>query len=73
MKECNCDECEGYQEGFCIMAVLYPGYDPSKCDAKSNADLITEDEYNEMDESMRKIIKKQKGIDFDMIKNEVKK
>ena len=47
MKECNCNECEGYQEGFCIMDVYYPGFDPNTCDAKSNADLMTEEEYEE--------------------------
>lgn len=48
MKECHCDECEGCQEGFCILDVLFPGYDPSTCDAKSNTDLMTEEEYDEM-------------------------
>ena len=47
MKECNCNECEGYQEGYCIMDILYPGYNPNDCDAKSNADLMTEKEYVE--------------------------
>jgi len=47
MKECNCNECEGYQEGYCIMDILYPGYNPNDCDAKSNADLMTEEEYEE--------------------------
>ena len=48
MKECNADECEGYQEGFCIMGDLYPGYDPSGCMVKSNSDLLTKEEYDEM-------------------------
>ena len=40
IKPCDADECEGYHEGSCIMDVLHPGYDSSKCDVKSNADLI---------------------------------
>lgn len=54
MKECPCNECEGNEEGFCVMDVYYPGYDPSKCDAKSNADLLTEEEYDEMAKHSKK-------------------
>lgn len=55
MKECSCNECEGYQEGYCIMDVLYPGYNPKECDCKSNSDLLTEEEYDEMIKKGRKV------------------
>ena len=48
MKECKCNECEGYQEGFCVMDVYYPGFNPDDCKAVGNADLMTEEEYDEM-------------------------
>ena len=44
-KKCNCDECEGYHEGYCIMDIIYSGFNPDDCDAKSNSDLMTKDEY----------------------------
>jgi len=47
MKECKCNECEGYEEGYCVIDVLYPGFNPNNCNAKSNADLVTEEEYVE--------------------------
>lgn len=47
IRECVCDECEGYQEGLCIMDVLYKGFDIDECKCKSNADLMTEEEYEE--------------------------
>ena len=45
MKECNCTECEGYHEGLCAMGIYYPGFNPNDCSARSNADLMTKDEY----------------------------
>ena len=47
MKECNCNECEGYQEGYCVMDVYYKGFNPEDCKAKSNSDLMTKEEYTE--------------------------
>ena len=40
MKKCNCDQCEGYHEGYCVMDTIYEGFNPEECKAKSNADLI---------------------------------
>ena len=48
MKECNVDECEGHHEGYCIMDTIYKGFNPEECDCKSNADLLTEEEYDEL-------------------------
>ena len=43
MKQCVCDECEFYFEGYCASQEY--GYDMSDCTAKSNADLMTEEEW----------------------------
>jgi len=53
MKECSCNECEGYQEGFCIMEVYYPGFDSNACNAKSNGDLLIEEEFEELKKFLR--------------------
>jgi len=48
LKECVCTECEGYHEGYCIMDDLYPGFNLNDCDCKSNSELMTEEEYDEV-------------------------
>jgi len=48
MKQCNADQCEGYHEGYCIIDLIYDLKDGFVCDAKSNADLMTEDEFLEV-------------------------
>ena len=50
LKECPANECEGYHEGFCIMDELYKGFNPKDCNVKSNVDLMTEEEYDELEE-----------------------
>jgi hypothetical protein len=41
MKPCICDECDFYEEGYCTREDI-------PCTAKSNNDLMTEEEYEEM-------------------------
>ena len=45
MKKCNCDDCVGYHEGYCVMDTLIEGFNPNCCGCKSNDKLITEDEF----------------------------
>jgi hypothetical protein len=40
MKECNCNECDGYHERFCIMDTIIKGFNPEDCDCKSNDELV---------------------------------
>ena len=47
LKECPCDECEGWHEGHCVMDIYYKGFNPEDCDCKSNSELMTEEEYEE--------------------------
>ena len=46
MKECNLD-CDAQHEGYCIFNELYPGvdFDPEECTAKTNDDLVTQEEF----------------------------
>ena len=35
-KKCNCTECEGYHEGYCIMDTFYQSFNPDNCNCMSN-------------------------------------
>ena len=41
MKECDLSNCEAEHEGYCVL-------DLKECNAKSDKDLITEEEYNKI-------------------------
>ena len=45
MKKCNLD-CYVQHEGFCALKEIY-GLEPKICKAKTDADLITEEEFEE--------------------------
>lgn len=46
MKKCNLN-CESQHEGYCCFNDLYPDVDfnPEDCDAKTDDDLITQEEF----------------------------
>lgn len=46
MKECLLDNCAGYHEGYCCIDAIW-GIIPEDCKAKTDDDLITEDEWIE--------------------------
>ena len=47
MKECNLD-CEYQLEGYCIADLCIEGFNPDDCQAKSNDDLMSIDELEEL-------------------------
>lgn len=47
MKLCNLD-CEYVEEGCCIVDLCVEGFKPEDCNAKSNDDLLSYDELEEM-------------------------
>ena len=52
IKECDCDACDAWQEGYCTEPEI-------ACNAISNDDLFTEEEYDRM---MRRIAKFQRKM-----------
>ena len=42
MRKCNLSNCAAEHEGYCIL-------DLKKCNAKTDKDLLTEDEYEQLD------------------------
>ena len=48
LKKCNLTECECYQEGYCNIENIYPNLKPEQCNAKTDKDLITEEEFYEL-------------------------
>lgn len=49
MKECNLN-CYAQHEGYCCFNELCPhiDFDPNDCDAETNEDLVTRDEFESL-------------------------
>ena len=47
LKECNLD-CEFSHEGYCIADTQIKGFNPFECTAKTDKDLISEEEFDEI-------------------------
>ena len=56
MKKCKIEDCEGYHEGYCIIDEIYEGANPKDCNAKTSADLMSEEEFEYMMEKKSKLL-----------------